>query len=293
MLGSGRERRPGPGPGSTVLEDLEPDQPNDMGGRDSVDTVGVTLNALPSPQADPLSAKSHRSISSVESTSSVATVTAANSNPDPFANPPHPITPDLPPEPAPQVDSPPQNPFFAPGELSPSPQSSFLSPPPRNTPRTRPSLQAQESSFVGSANPQSSKRIPPPIPLDIPMPPTPPPRITSPIEPQTPIPIALEEEELESDREGRWWTDWLCGCRETGARRSDSQVRESTATLVIILAHPSLIGCSNESIRITIFLYVVLGHFRCSATMYIRSCTKRRWTPSLRSIRITRSIGLS
>lgn len=68
---------------------------------------------------------------------------------------------------------------------------------------------------------------PPPQPLDLPKPRTPPPRTSSssphasrPPEPIPPLVVSQREEE-EEQPESRWWTDWLCGCRERG----DNQVR--------------------------------------------------------------------
>ncbi|KAI0093404.1 hypothetical protein BDY19DRAFT_424520 [Irpex rosettiformis] len=64
---------------------------------------------------------------------------------------------------------------------------------------------------------------PPPKPLDLPEPRAPPPHTGAPHTNQPPEPIPpptitadVHEEELP---EKRWWTDWLCGCRE----REDNQ----------------------------------------------------------------------
>lgn len=61
---------------------------------------------------------------------------------------------------------------------------------------------------------------PPPQPLDLPKPRTPPPRNSIPHTDRPPEPIAAPNvnagvgEEDASDK--RWWTDWLCGCRQDG-----------------------------------------------------------------------------
>lgn len=67
----------------------------------------------------------------------------------------------------------------------------------------------------------------PPKPLDLPVPRSPPPlsdtsHVNHPPEPIPPPKVQhVEEEEVP---EKRWWTDWLCGCRESG----DDQVRVCT-----------------------------------------------------------------
>lgn len=82
-----------------------------------------------------------------------------------------------------------------------------------------------------------SRPHPPPQPLDIPQPRSPPPRSGTPttntppelIAPPT-VTAGVHEEELP---EKRWWTDWLCGCRE----RHDDQV--STHVRYLPLLHLS------------------------------------------------------
>ncbi|KAG9103042.1 hypothetical protein FRC06_000369 [Ceratobasidium sp. 370] len=93
----------------------------------------------------------------------------------------------------------------------------------------RPILQASGSSTLFTQEP-GSVRVPPPRPLDIPTTPAPqhvyegggpvPARISGPREgmvvKRTVAEIQEEEEELERERrDGRWWTDWLCGLKET------------------------------------------------------------------------------
>lgn len=84
----------------------------------------------------------------------------------------------------------------------------------------RPLLQAT-SSF---------SRPPPPEPLDIPPPRTPPPSTAIPAINRPPEPVAsptVRESEPEDEPRSipRWWTDWLCGCREGSDRDGDDQVR--------------------------------------------------------------------
>ncbi|KAG8746352.1 hypothetical protein FRC10_005341 [Ceratobasidium sp. 414] len=92
----------------------------------------------------------------------------------------------------------------------------------------RPILQASGSSTLFTQEP-GSVRVPPPRPLDIPTTPAPqhvyegggsvPARMSGPPEgmmvKRTVAEIQEEEEELEREgRDGRWWTDWLCGLKE-------------------------------------------------------------------------------
>ncbi|TCD71620.1 hypothetical protein EIP91_007367 [Steccherinum ochraceum] len=68
----------------------------------------------------------------------------------------------------------------------------------------------------------SSKAHPPPAPLDLPQPRSPPPRTSTPhtnrppepIPPPAPSPMP-EVEDIPPEKT-RWWTDWLCGCSERG-----------------------------------------------------------------------------
>ncbi|EPQ57502.1 hypothetical protein GLOTRDRAFT_110604 [Gloeophyllum trabeum ATCC 11539] len=70
----------------------------------------------------------------------------------------------------------------------------------------------------------SGKPPPPPKPLDLPEPRAPPPRSGTPVanrppEPiPSPVPVPVEQEEDEPPT--RWWTDWLCGCREGGEHQA-------------------------------------------------------------------------
>ncbi len=98
---------------------------------------------------------------------------------------------------------------------------------------------------------------PPPQPLDLPKPRTPPPRTITPHANRPPEPIPppnVAQNDNDSDdipRPTRWWTDWLCGCIETG----DNQV--STSFIILIMNREisyifSLPGWTNESFRIDI-----------------------------------------
>ncbi|CAL1707399.1 unnamed protein product [Somion occarium] len=70
--------------------------------------------------------------------------------------------------------------------------------------------------------PASLPSHPPPQPLDLPKPRTPPPRTGTPHanKPPEPMPpptlnVTLDEENVPAGKT-RWWTDWLCGCMDTG-----------------------------------------------------------------------------
>lgn len=69
---------------------------------------------------------------------------------------------------------------------------------------TRPILPTTESSFDGGKG-----RMPQPRPIDIPQAISPPPPRIAPID----VPGDPDEEE---HQRGRYWTEWLCGCREEG-----------------------------------------------------------------------------
>lgn len=86
---------------------------------------------------------------------------------------------------------------------------------------------------VSTSFSRSHPPAPPPLPIDIPPPKTPPPRthtpggspvlVTSPPKrvsaPSTRLPNNEDAADREEDRrEHRWWTDWLCGCREEKER---------------------------------------------------------------------------
>jgi len=92
----------------------------------------------------------------------------------------------------------------------------------------RPILQASGSSTLFTQEP-GRVRVPPPRPLDIPTTPAPqhvyegggpvPARVSGPREEmvvrRTVAEVQEEEDELERERrDGRWWTDWLCGLKE-------------------------------------------------------------------------------
>lgn len=71
---------------------------------------------------------------------------------------------------------------------------------------------------------KSLREHPPPQPLDLPEPRSPPlpdgtPAAVRPPEPTPPPTVTQREQEHEEEvhvPEKRWWTDWLCGCREGG-----------------------------------------------------------------------------
>lgn len=136
---------------------------------------------------------------------------------------------------------------------------------------------AKEPSNKQRNHKRRSKRksyIPPPQPLDIPQPLTPPPRTGSPHANRPPEPIpapaiseaAQEQEEEVSDK--RWWTDWLCGCREHG----DNQVSDSMAiSLSVLISACTLAGRSNESIRV-MYVSLFLTSFTSRCRRRCQSC---------------------
>lgn len=84
---------------------------------------------------------------------------------------------------------------------------------------------AQRTSKLDTQYPKH----PPPRPLDIPPPKTPPPRAQTPHSSTSPKPKPPAEwtrpasdSRPTAETEHRWWTDWLCGCREGG--ENDDQV---------------------------------------------------------------------
>ena len=133
----------------------------------------------------------------------------------------------------------PENPFEPPLENSQSVNSAVMrpsSPPPSTSMQPHLLGESETSAFKESAGQRPilrkiwSSRHPPPLPLDIPSPKTPPPRAITPsvAKPPKPIPppmlLPQEHDAHESEQEHRWWTDWLCGCREGPDRGGDDQV---------------------------------------------------------------------
>ncbi|KAH9839469.1 uncharacterized protein C8Q71DRAFT_513326 [Rhodofomes roseus] len=73
----------------------------------------------------------------------------------------------------------------------------------------------------------SLSRAPPPQPLNLPRPRTPPPRAETPHTSRPPEPVAppvvAPTQQAEEPQEVRWWTEWLCGCSEGPDRGGDHQ----------------------------------------------------------------------
>jgi hypothetical protein len=95
-------------------------------------------------------------------------------------------------------------------------------------------------------------KVPPPKPLDIPPPVTPPPRLETPDPEDSLNDISREQTVDEHDdvpeRESRWWTDWLCGCSEGRDRGGDRQVRASYKMLAKFLMRvPRLVGRTHSN----------------------------------------------
>ncbi|KAG8832006.1 hypothetical protein FRC17_002225 [Serendipita sp. 399] len=108
----------------------------------------------------------------------------------------------------------------------------------------RPILQASTSYQADTLSPASAQersgsrlmnKVPPPQPLDLPQEVSPPPQQLT----RTPSPVLVQrtqadiddDDELEAREatQGRWWTDWICGCRE-GGRQGQDQVSASIST---------------------------------------------------------------
>jgi len=132
----------------------------------------------------------------------------------------------------------PDNPFENPSHIR-SDSTSSLNTPLRSAvmsessdPSFEPRTPTTHSSSLSSSRFKSKRGHPPPKPLDLPRPRTPPPRVTEPptqnpsasiSSPTTSsIPIDSQDHMIEVP-EKRWWTDWLCGCSEGPDRGGDHQ----------------------------------------------------------------------
>lgn len=97
--------------------------------------------------------------------------------------------------------------------------------------KDRPILQASGSYSLDTFPTKKRNTLPTPRPLDLPKEVSPPPqpqRIPSPVLERSEADI-IDDEELAAReaQQGRWWTDWICGCRESG-RLGQDQVRLSS-----------------------------------------------------------------
>ncbi|KAG1734737.1 uncharacterized protein EDB91DRAFT_1146589 [Suillus paluster] len=131
------------------------------------------------------------------------------------------------------------NPFIHPSEVEPGFDSPSLSPfvdskkqssvmsesCDLDSPRSPDNFDSNTHSLQSATIPPTSKLVPPPQPLGLPPPLTPPPKGTRPrMAPMksTPPPT-LRQEPMEPEQEVRWWHDWLCGCSEGPDRGGDNQ----------------------------------------------------------------------
>lgn len=95
------------------------------------------------------------------------------------------------------------------------------------------------------------KQPPPPEPLDLPQPTTPPPRADTPAVSRPPEPTRAPtldpyRGEHVEEKPVRWWTEWLCGCREHG----EEQVRShSLLTMYTHLLNERLVNCILQAGR--------------------------------------------
>jgi len=129
-----------------------------------------------------------------------------------------------------QTSHDPENPFENPSHIRSDSMTSL------NTPdQSAVMSESSEPSLVPQApisNPNGKRRHPPPEPLNLPKPRTPPPRSETPhankppepIPPPSATPTPREDDgHLIEVSETRWWTDWLCGCNEGPDRGGDNQ----------------------------------------------------------------------
>ena len=121
------------------------------------------------------------------------------------------------------------------------------------TPTTATHLVVPKPRRAGAGEGPSTTAPPPPKPLDLPEPRTPPPRTETPHanKPPEPIPppavLRNEEEEEEVMRPSRWWTDWVCGCVESG----DHQVSVFVLDIHCVANNYYVVlGWTNESFRV-------------------------------------------
>ncbi|THH05343.1 hypothetical protein EW146_g9928, partial [Bondarzewia mesenterica] len=96
--------------------------------------------------------------------------------------------------------------------------------------------------------------VPPPEPLGLPKPRTPPPRINTPYSNRPPEPIPppvprAQERDASAQEEDakpvRWWTEWLCGCSEGPDRGGEVQVSVLPLTLVLSPVGPTRLSNST------------------------------------------------
>lgn len=130
------------------------------------------------------------------------------------------------------------------------------------THKDRPILQASASGSYGLDTFPTQKRstLPTPKPLDLPREISPPPpqpgRISPPTLQRTEADIMDDDELAEREaQQGRWWTDWLCGCKERG-RLGQDQVSQTSKLIrsnfrCLLLTQSALITVRpHQSIRI-------------------------------------------
>ncbi|KDQ27817.1 hypothetical protein PLEOSDRAFT_1104493 [Pleurotus ostreatus PC15] len=79
------------------------------------------------------------------------------------------------------------------------------------------------ASDTGTLSPLSHSKPPPPKPINIPPPRTPPPRVDSPPRLADAPPVSSQKDTNAASKDTRWWHDWLCGCSEGPDRGGDYQ----------------------------------------------------------------------
>jgi len=156
-----------------------------------------------------------------------------------------------------------ENPFMHPSEREPAfvapPLSPFDDSADRADAMTTSDLPLPRASDSRTRSSQPALRtrtstlIPPPRPLGLPQPLTPPPPGTTGarIAPMkaTPPPT-LHPERIEPEREVRWWHEWLCGCSEGPDRGGEFQVGAPLIT-TICRTDGFAAGWTHESFRMT------------------------------------------
>jgi len=125
-----------------------------------------------------------------------------------------------------------ENPFMHPSETTPSkseaqPAVMEESPTPLATPDANDHPNGVVDLSLYPKSHSKSKSVPPPQPLNLPPPRTPPPPLTPSTSPPPPtVPPRLDQQYNPSrprTPEARWWHEWLCGCGEGPDRGGDNQ----------------------------------------------------------------------
>lgn len=119
-----------------------------------------------------------------------------------------------------------------------------------SSPRSPDTFDSNIPSSQLAVHPRTSTLVPPPQPLGLPPPRTPPPAATgthvAPMK-ATPAPTMHPERTEPPEQEVRWWHDWLCGCSEGPDRGGDFQVRGTTLAPAVDCVDMPVPGRTHES----------------------------------------------